>query len=84
MQRFDCDVLQDRLKNENHYISTTRVTVATKLGTWVTYGGLLPKNRSRGKLKLLYLLSHGAAKLGWMGTKLEGLLAIKLHDALIT
>ena len=41
--RFDFLVLQGNVTNENHYISTTRVTIATKLGRMITYfDGLLP------------------------------------------
>ena len=51
-------VLQDHVKNQNHYISTTRAFLANKLGRMIWshltlwWGGLV---RSRDKLKALYL-----------------------------
>ena len=55
-------VLQGHMTNKNHYISTTRVPMATKLGRMVTHlDGLLPlKSRSRDDLKPLYLHYHSA------------------------
>ena len=42
IKRFDQVVLQDHLTNENFYICTTRVSMATKLGRMITYlDGLL-------------------------------------------
>ena len=43
MEHFDRVVLQDHLTKENHYISTIRVPMATKLGRLITHrDGLLP------------------------------------------
>ena len=43
IKRFHHVVLQGHMKNENDYISTTRVFMATKLGRIVTYfDGSLP------------------------------------------
>ena len=85
-------VLQGHVTNENHYISTTRVPMATKLRRTVTYfDGLLRLKshglvRLRNKLKLLYLHYHSAhGHQTWrMMTYLEGLLTINSFRALIT
>ena len=43
LQSFDHAVLQDHVTNKNHYISITRVPVATKIGKMMTsLDGILP------------------------------------------
>ena len=71
MQHPDHVVLQSHLTNENHYIFTTGVLMATKLG-WIVahFIGLLPIKlhdpwsrdlmRLPHKLKALYLHYHSA------------------------
>ena len=45
-----CVVLQSHVKNENHYISTTRMSVATKLGRMVVHLDLLLPKKLHGPL----------------------------------
>ena len=70
-QHPDDVVLQSHVTNENHYFSTTKVAMTTKLGMMVPYlDGLLPIKfhdlwlhdlaTSCHKLKLLYLPYHSA------------------------
>ena len=65
---FDYVVLQDHVTKQNHYISTIRVPMATKLGRMVTHLDELAPTKSHhllitwfcDKLKPLYLLYHSA------------------------
>ena len=90
-------ILKSHVTNENHYISTTKVPLATKLGRMVTYFERLLTIKLYytlvtwsckvcEKQKSLYIHNQGAYgyKIGRMITYLNVYLPIKPHHPLIT
>ena len=74
-------IFRNHVANENHFLSTTRVPVATKLGRMVTHLDGLLTIKSHDPL-IIYLHQHSvmANKLGGMETYLEVLLTINHFD----
>ena len=90
-------VLPSHVTNENNYISTTRVPMATKLGrmvahldgcshkvTWLFDHVILQDLVTSQNHCISTITVPMTTKLGRMLTYLKGLLTIKSHNALIT